>query len=110
MGKSITGRRLPTQSDSVHTFEPGDYGQLESGDWYCRAPWNHAPNDYGPRMQGNLANHEVTEHENDTITVSPSILIDTHWGPDRTPYRWHGFLVAGVWQVLDDTSPEPTDG
>ena len=27
---------------------------------------------------GNLANHEVTEHEDGTITVSPSILTEGH--------------------------------
>jgi hypothetical protein len=108
----ITGRRLPDQSESMHTFEPGDYGLVRSVDgqvgWYCHAPWHHAPGDYGPRMQGNLANHEVVEHDDGTITVSPSILINTTWGPERTAYRWHGFLQAGVWTTLDDTSAEPT--
>lgn len=105
----ITGRRVHDQSERMHSFEPGDYGKLDDGNWYCRAPWQHAPGDYGPRMQGNLANHEVVEHEDGTITVSPSILINTTWGPDRSPYRWHGFLQAGIWTTLDDTSAEPSD-
>lgn len=100
------GRRLPDQDGSHHTFEPGDYGRA-GGEWYCRAPWHHAPDDYGPRMQGNLTNHEVVEHDDGTITVSPSILIHTTWGPVRQPYTWHGFLKAGVWEILPDTSPEP---
>lgn len=100
---------MPDQDERAHSFEPGDYGRID-GDWYCRAPWNHSPDTYGPRMQGNLRGHQVTEHEDGTITVSPSILINTIWGPDKTPYTWHGFLVAGVWQILSDTSPEPSDG
>jgi len=41
---------------------------------------------------GNLANHDVTEYDDGTITVSPSILIKAHDG------KWHGFLRAGVWE------------
>lgn len=107
----IPGRRLPDQAEARHTFEPGDYGLVHGLDgnvgWYCRAPWMHAPGDYGPRMQGNLANHDVVEHDDGTISVSPSILIETWWGPGRKEYRWHGFLKNGVWETLGDTSPEP---
>lgn len=103
----VVGRRVADQDESAHTFEPGDYGLL-GGVWYCRAPWQHAPGDYGPRMQGNLSNHDVVEHEDGTITVSPSILIGpVYWGPERKEYRWHGYLRAGVWEILPDTSPEP---
>ena len=41
---------------------------------------------------GGLENHDVTEHEDGTITVSPSILITGEGG------SWHGYLELGVWR------------
>lgn len=40
---------------------------------------------------GNLGKHEVIEHDDGTITVSPSILV-------RGDEEWHGFLENGVWR------------
>lgn len=80
------GRRLP---DGTTAFAPGDYGRVgEALAWYARAPRGH---------MGNLANHTVTEHEDGTITVSPSILI-TGGGDEGEPAVWHGFLERGVWR------------
>jgi hypothetical protein len=42
---------------------------------------------------GHLARHTVTEHEDGTITVSPSILMACHDGGQR-----HGFLERGRWR------------
>jgi len=41
---------------------------------------------------GNLARHTVTEHEDGTISVSPSIRMNGH------PLERHGFLVRGEWR------------
>lgn len=41
---------------------------------------------------GGLANHEVIEHEDGTISVSPSILVS-----DGSGELYHGFLKRGVW-------------
>jgi hypothetical protein len=41
---------------------------------------------------GGLGNHEITEHEDGTITVSPSILMTGHLGNKR-----HGYLTKGMW-------------
>lgn len=68
----------------------GGYWRTQGGTWMCGVP---APG-FGV---GNLTKHNITEHEDGTITVSPSILVET--GDGR---RWHGFLVAGVWRALDD--------
>ena len=75
-----------TQGRRIHDdqFSPGDYG-LVGGVWHARAPRGHL---------GNLANHSVTEHEDGTITVSPSILITD----GETRDQWHGFLEHGVWR------------
>lgn len=63
-------------------FAPGDYGKV-GGVWLARPPKGHT---------GSLKQHEVTEHEDGTITVSPSILVTG----GREP--WHGFLERGVWR------------
>lgn len=79
----MTGRRV---SISPHLYEPGDYGQWE-GRWYCKPPDE-------PNRLGNISAHQITEHDDGTITVSPSILI--RGGGDDG--EWHGFLEKGVWR------------
>jgi len=46
---------------------------------------------------GRLKNHTVTEHEDGTITVTPSIALSPGRGADG---RWgrHGFLTRGIWR------------
>lgn len=67
---------------------PGDYCKVpdgqhpgETGVWYAMAPNGHA---------GALVPsiHQVVEHEDATITVTPSIVM---------PAGWHGHLTRGVW-------------
>ena len=77
----MIGRRIyPTNDDS--RFAPGDYGKL-STTWHACTPSG---------ALGNLANHNVVEHEDSTITVSPSILVTDG------SVSWHGFLEHGVWR------------
>ena len=59
-------------------LKPGDYGKDNNGLWWVRPPKGGA----------GVLDHEVVEHEDGTITVSPSIL-----GPE-----YHGFLERGVWR------------
>lgn len=61
---------------------PGAYGKRD-GVWYCCTPNG---------LAGNLCNHSVVEHNDGTITVSPSILV-----AQRHPISWHGYLKQGVW-------------
>jgi len=77
-------------------MQPGEYGKDEDGVWYCCAP---APVDKdGFGFHGTLGDgkgdrgHIVTEHEDGTITVFPSILITRHDG------SWHGYLERGIWR------------
>jgi len=67
------------------TFVEGDYGNID-GVWYAKPP-NF---DY----LGNLRGHTVVEHDDGTITVSPSILIS------NGEFEWHGFLKQGIWQKI----------
>jgi hypothetical protein len=84
----MRGRRVPDGAawygDAIP--EPGAYGRVRvDGEWVWRA---RAPSG----AVANLERHDVTEHEDGTITVSPSILV-TGGGED-----WHGFLERGVWR------------
>lgn len=76
----MQGRRLP---DGWHTTdsEPGDYWRTPDGHWEIRDPLGNA---------GRIGTHTVEEHDDGTITVTPSIL-----DPDEGGY--HGFLQHGVW-------------
>jgi hypothetical protein len=88
----MQGTRLPDGEMEHDPFKPGTYGRLKIGAkrrdwiWVCTTPNGH---------HGNLSGHEVVEHEDGTITVSPSILISG--GPDGGEL-WHGFLEHGVWR------------
>lgn len=74
-------------TDPVGTAQAGDY-------WFYRGHWaGVCPND----RWCNLKAHAVTEHEDGTVTVSPSILL--HGGQPANPeWDWHGFLERGVWR------------
>jgi hypothetical protein len=54
--------------------------------WMCVTPNGH---------MGNLSAHTVVEHEDGTITVSPSIKVS-----DNTGELWHGFLERGIWRSV----------
>ncbi len=87
----------PTQEDTY--FKPGQYGKHPfDGHWYARVPHD---NQFGESLFCNLSKHDVTEHEDGTITVSPSILITSRrWIVERSEYeptRWHGYLHEGIW-------------
>lgn len=72
----------------------GYYEKHPSGVWIVRSPNG---------LHGTLKKHKVVEHEDGTITVSPSILITI---PGRDDLRYHGFLERGKWQTLSDTKGE----
>lgn len=92
-GDITQGRRLPDGSkwygDDENSARAGDYGRvLMDGEWVWRC---RTPNGFG----GHLGQHEVTEYEDGTITVSPSILVSSP--PEGA---WHGFLERGVWREV----------
>lgn len=76
---TVLGRRVP---DETQWFALGDYGKL-NGVWMAHAPGGGL---------GDLSQHDVVEHEDGTITVSSSILIE------NGKVQWHGYLERGVWR------------
>jgi hypothetical protein len=84
----VNGRRVDDETEP-HTYEPGDYGRWR-GMWWVRPPQNGE----GRSATGCIKLHTVTEHEDRTITVAPSIRQMYGDGEEL----WHGFLERGVWR------------
>jgi hypothetical protein len=86
----MKGRRLQTVNEFFSDQRrPGDYCKASDNHpagviWYICDPADHV---------GRLVNHTVTEHEDGTITVSPSIL-------NPAPGGWHGYLEHGEWRSV----------
>lgn len=84
----MQGKRIT--NDENNLVEPGDY-------WYNKSAelWQGCtPNG----MYVNLRNHEVVEHEDGTITVSPSILATQARASGKK--EWHGYLERGIWREV----------
>lgn len=87
----MKGTRVQPNSEGHLLLKEGEYGKrtddtrIPGGVWYCRPPGSH---------MGSLAGHQVTEHDDGSITVSPSILIDD----GRS--KWHGYLEHGIWRQV----------
>lgn len=92
MNSAMQGRRLP---DGAQVWEPGDYWfEIQDGQ---RVLYGCTPNG----VVGNCARHEVTEHDDGTVTVSPSILVHAVRRPSdgaEVSPEWHGYLERGVWR------------
>lgn len=91
MGDLIQGRRVE-ENIAPHLLKPGEYSKVTDeknwGGWPGKPYWNlRTPNG----IAGALVDHEVTENEDNTITVSPSILVTGE-------REWHGYLERGVWR------------
>lgn len=88
-GQLVNAGRI-TQGRRVFGWpvEAGDYWRdTKTGKWYAATPLSR------DHLAG-LANHQIVEHEDGTISVSPSILAEGQEG------RWHGYLERGVWREV----------
>lgn len=93
MAETVQGRRVADNKIiEFGNWQPGCYGrvQMESGEWV----WFCIPPNGVPDGLGTLVAHTVVEHEDGTITVSPSILVH----PAYDAPGWHGYLERGVWR------------
>jgi hypothetical protein len=88
----MIGRRIYPDEKGSLALRPGDYGKDKHGEWIARTPNG---------LTGSLKNHEVMEHEDGTITVSPSILVSGGDYPDsKDEITWHGYLEKGMWREV----------
>lgn len=84
----MKGRRVEWPDDRIPIDQekymvPGDYSGPWDGLWLMEAP----NGDWGTLQN----RHTVVEHDDGTITVSPSIQFETG-------RRWHGYLERGIWR------------
>lgn len=80
----MQGRRVyPGPDGRLPGLAEGDFGKDADGLWFVRPPGCHV---------GTISSHTVVEHEDGTISVTPSILLD-----EPGVATWHGYLTAGVW-------------
>ena len=84
----MIGRRVYPRDNGRLYLQEGDYGlNPNDGSWYGRPFGHHA---------GSFKQHQVIEHEDGTITVSPSILLTDYSEHDGEKVIWHGYLERGV--------------
>lgn len=92
-GEITQGKRIYPDPDSTwENLKPGEYVHVE-GHWICCCPGEG-------KLIGTLDNHRVTEHEDGTITVTPSILCAANYGPEQEHMSWHGYLERGIWREV----------
>lgn len=108
MPRHVQGRRVESVEDIERS---GDYavkfavdGRVEAL-WFAmpgfsELMWNRIP---GPAAIEANQRWDITVDGDGPATVSPSILSEWTWGEGREHRRFHGYLKAGVWEVLDDT-------
>ena len=75
----MQGKRVYLEPGDCHLLKPGEYTLNYAVPPECN-------------LIANLNHHKVIEHEDGTITVSPSILVS------NSVTEWHGFLERGVWR------------
>jgi len=78
----MQGRRVNGNIVNLLGLAKGDYC-FWNNTWYACLPNG---------LIANLGNHTIVEHEDKTISVSPSILCQSHI------LTWHGYLEKGVWR------------
>lgn len=77
---------------ALYDGPPGGYVMVSNTETGNKVLWIKDPAGH----VGRCSKHEVTEHEDGTVTVSPSILsTQADHGHD-----WHGFLERGVWREV----------
>lgn len=75
-----------------HDLEPGEYSKAKENG---TALWICCPNgDYARVIEPTWT---ITEHEDGTFTVDPSIRVNRVEGHTE---GWHGFLERGVWRSV----------
>ena len=93
----VTGHRISKEtSDDLTSIRPGDYWfDSELGYFLICSPTLDLE---GNIILGTLRHHSVVEHDDGTISVSPSILIMSIIESEgKLVELFHGFLERGIW-------------
>jgi hypothetical protein len=97
-GQITQGRRIyPDAEGKLHFALPGDYGKGADGKWKARLPSFKTVEDADFAVGVGFL-QTIIEHEDGTITASPSILWDASCMPNYPETSWHGYLECGVWK------------
>ena len=89
---AVNGCRVYPREDGHLYLAEGDYGfSPKAGNWQVRPPGCNA---------GGIPEHTVEEHDDGTITVSPSILLYDVDEESISVVIWHGYLERGVWREV----------
>jgi len=98
----VKGRRITwEEAENLSNVQPGDYWIDPRHGWYAACP---TPRDEEGMISclAYLKSHKVTEHEDGTITVSPSILCSAEGSIASSDWKkrhyYHGFLEHGEWR------------
>ena len=105
-----TGRRIYPNEKGEIILQAGDYVKDQKGYWIIKSPNG---------IVASTINHEVIEHEDGTITVSPSIVVNgieydeqfMMLCEEKTfcqgtinehshEITWHGFLEKSIWREV----------
>ena len=84
------------QAKRVSNYEERDQSSLcywkAADGWVLYFPAREGDDEFECSLLAGLRNHKVEEHEDGTISVTPSILTTGHNG------QRHGYLTKGVWR------------
>jgi hypothetical protein len=89
VGETRQGTRVKRLKKDWSNLVEGAYAKLPNGDWAIHPPGGH----YGTISP---SVHTITEHDDGTVTMSPSIL----YHASGTFEGWHGYLEKGVWRRI----------
>jgi streptogramin lyase len=84
MSEITQGTRL---NNNCTVLDRGEYSKQADGTF-----WFRTPNGMMGRLNPKI--HSIVEHPDNTISVSPSILMTV---PDGA-MSWHGYLEKGIWR------------
>lgn len=82
----IIGRRVYPKKNEFLCTKVGDYGKDDFGVWWVWVPKCHNALALNIKPE---CTWKIEEHEDGTISVSPSINAVNHW---------HGYLKKGIWK------------
>jgi hypothetical protein len=98
----MQGKRIPDISLAEEHFpllNPGEYQKLLNKDGTPTGIWHLCtPDGHHGSVRDTI--WSITEHEDGSITVSPSIRISTTNRQNVEHDLWHGYLEGGVWRSV----------